>query len=208
MSDDESNSEELPPVIVIDRGSLEWKCGLAGDEEIGAIISRDAEAARLRRAFAELEAEPGDHAVLLSESAGTTPEERASVAALLFGSQFGVRALCFAAAPVLPLYHYAVESSCLVVDIGEQRTTLLPVHADGYAILGAAVCIDLGGAHLVRWLAGRLLELRAQLAGSASAKAPPAVDEMEAIARQVLKESVAVALDSRKKEKLPPVKVT
>ena len=158
----------LPPVAVLDAGAHQWRCGFAGGEEIDAIL--DSSTAGWSAALAKLEAEPAEHAVLLSEPAGSSNADREATVKTLF--DLGVQALYVSAAPLLPLYHFSMDTG-VIVDVGERRTTIWPVY-EGHLALGAATVLELGGWDLTRWLALRLQELGQQPAASAPAAAPAA----------------------------------
>jgi len=157
----------LPPCLAIDAGSYQWRIGWTGGDEINAIIDASAQP-DLASAFAEVEAAPDEHAVLLSEPVGTSASERIRAVSALFG--MGVQALYVSATPLLPLYHFGIDTG-IIVDIGERKTTIWPVF-EGHPVLGAAAILELGGWHLTRWLAMRM---RAIALSSAAAEAPSPV---------------------------------
>ena len=162
-----SMSDDALPCLAIDAGSYQWRIGWTGGEEINAIIDASAQS-DLASAFAEVEAAPDEHAVLLSEPAGTSASERIRAVSALFG--MGVQALYVSATPLLPLYHFGIDTG-IIVDIGERTTTICPVF-EGHPVLGAAAILELGGWHLTRWLAMRM---RAIALSSAAAEAPSPV---------------------------------
>ena len=148
MADESVETDEPPPIVVCDHGSVERRLGWAGSEEISACLPAGLAAESFwHAAFDSLEADPAEHALLLTEPPGTTPEERDTTARLLCGPRFGVRALCTVAAPLLPLYHYSMDTG-LVLDLGESAATLFPVY-DGHGLVdGAVVLAHLGASAL------------------------------------------------------------
>lgn len=138
----------FPMAIAIDAGAREWRFGWCDDEgncEVAAgTAAGDVQALRERlgTAFEILEAEPSEHALLVSERPGATDAEREAIAAAIFADH-GVQSLWFVAAPLLALYN-AGKDTGVVVDVGETCTYILPVY-EGHPVLAAATVVPLGG---------------------------------------------------------------
>lgn len=141
--------------ICVDAGEREWRYGWADDEgsqgvevatglafaEAGPSEWRNS----LASAFEVLEATPAEHPCLISERPGTTAEERAAMAQVLF-DHFHVPAVWFVASPLAALYN-AGKDTCVLVDVGERATFVLPVYC-GHAAIDAATILPLGGGSL------------------------------------------------------------
>ena len=123
------------PVVVIDAGASEWFCGFDCDNGPEVLVpapsvSGDVKTT-LRGVLEKLEAAPSEHGVLISESAGTSEEEREGLAAALFS--MGVPCVCIVAAPLLALYNTGFDTGVLV-DVGENLAFIFPIFAgDGRA---------------------------------------------------------------------------
>ena len=140
----------MEALIVVDAGAREWRCGWADEEGPEQIMpgkcSSDVDAwtAQLVQAYAALEAEPPSHPVLLSERAGVAESEREAMAAALFERE--VPMVYMAAAPLLALYNTG-RDTCVLVDVGEQSTSIVVIF-EGRNVVDAATLYPLGGGQL------------------------------------------------------------
>ena len=155
--DDEDEYADIfeNPVIIIDCGAREWRCGWSDEEGPGVVLPGAVAAANgdqtkvlsnFRAAFEALEVDDAsDFAILISEQPGTTPMQREVVVDALF-NEHRVRALFIAAAPLLTLYNTSTETG-VVVDVGERTTFILPLY-DGHLVAPAATAHPIAGGHM------------------------------------------------------------
>ena len=94
---------------------------------------------QVKAAIEQLEAEPSECALILSEPPATTAAQRAERADFLFG--LGLQSLHFAAAPLLAIYDAGFDTG-MVVDVG-QRAAYIYGLVDGLSVLEAATVVPL-----------------------------------------------------------------
>ena len=123
------------PVVIIDAGSCQWLCGYDDDSGPGVVLPGGSDTpALLNTALKELDTEPSEVAILLSEYPGTLVSQRAKIAAELFAC--GVLAVHIAAAPRLALLHTGFDTGVLV-DVGERSAFIVALYA-GFDVFHAA----------------------------------------------------------------------
>ena len=132
-------------VLLFDTGACQWRCGRADEQGpdvvLPGIAAGDTEAWQLqiKAAIEQLEADPTESALILSEPPATTTAQRAERADFLFG--MGLRSVHFAAAPVLAIYDAGFDTG-MVVDVG-QRAAYIYGLVDGLSVLEAATVVPL-----------------------------------------------------------------
>lgn len=145
-NDERRSSMSDNVVVVIHAGDAEWHCGFDCDSgpvaKLPAIGGGGADAMRkqLRAAFDEIDAVPSEHAVLFCEAAGTSTVERDAIGSFLL-DELGVRALQFAAAPLLAIYNNGFDTGVLV-DVGTHVVHVYMMYA-GVAVLDTAAAHSL-----------------------------------------------------------------
>eukprot|EP00966_Prymnesium_polylepis_P292777 6761778-Prymnesium_polylepis.1 len=158
-ADDDADTvaNEIGDVVVVDAGSDEWRAGFVTDEGPSVVVSGSSvsggmAADRWRDIFEHLDAEPTEHSVLVTEPPGTPRDRREATVATLLA--VGCKA-AFVAAPQLLALFASDATTGVVVDVGEETTTIWPVY-DCQPVLAAATSHALGGAHLTRFLMERM----------------------------------------------------
>ena len=133
----------METVVIIDAGASSWCCGYHESEGPDVTMpgvgftDRAAWGSQLAAAFEQLEVNPSEVSVLLSEPPGVSAADREHAAKTLF-HEHSVLALHMAASPLQALYHY--DKTALVVDCaGGEGASVYAVY-DGFALLeGAAI---------------------------------------------------------------------
>ena len=140
----------METVVIIDAGASSWCCGYHESEGPDVTMpgvgftDRAAWGSQLAAAFEQLEVNPSEVSVLLSEPPGVSAADREHAARTLF-HEHGVLALHMSASPLQALYHF--DKTALVVDCagegaaiaGEGTASVYAVY-DGFALLeGAAI---------------------------------------------------------------------
>ena len=128
--------------MIIDAGASSWCCGYHESEGPDVTMpgvgfaDRAAWGSQLAAAFEQLEVNPSEVSVLLSEPPGVSAADREHAAKTLF-HEHGVLALHVAASPLQALYHF--DKTALVVDCAGEGASVYAVY-DGFALLeGAAI---------------------------------------------------------------------
>ena len=139
------------PVVLIDAGAREWRCGFSDDDGPAVVLPGpplgggfSAWCAQLKQAFDELEVTPSEHAVVLSETPGTSAAAREAMAAAVFNDH-GAGALWIAASPLLALFNSGRDTG-VIVDVGERATYILMVYSG--RPLAHATVHPLAGGHV------------------------------------------------------------
>jgi hypothetical protein len=128
------------PVLVLDCGACEWRCGFDCDSGPNVVLpgvglaSTEVLRAQLSSAFEQLEANPSEHEVLLSEAPGALAAARERIASILFADH-GIRALHVAAAPLLAMY------SVSTAGFNEPAPFHLP-HTGCLVLMNALFCVS------------------------------------------------------------------
>lgn len=144
------------PVIVVDAGANEWRCGWSDESGPSIILpgltpsdgGRRQLTAKLRAMFEALQVEDASECtVLVGEPAGVSDGWRCGIATVLF-AEFRVKAVAAVATPLLCLYSLQIDSGC-IVDVGERVTCILPVHHGCPLLTPTAVLLALGGSHVL-----------------------------------------------------------
>lgn len=187
-------------VLVVDLGLALWKAGPAsGDGPSVAVDSRDGDASdesRWRQVFEELEVDPDEMPIVLSEAPGTSASQREETLKLLFGT-FKVAALYLVPPAVLTTYGADMVTG-VVVDVGERSTSVWAIY-EGYPLLPAATVVPLGGRHCTDVLLKALQKL---------GFAPSSDADAEKVAREAKEAHAQVVVDVQRKKKLPAQSVT
>ena len=138
----------METVVIIDAGASSWCCGYHESEGPDVTMpgvgftDRAAWGSQLAAAFEQLEVNPSEVSVLLSEPPGVSAADREHAARTLF-HEHSVLALHMSASPLQALYHF--DKTALVVDCageGVHGVDCASVYAvyDGFALLeGAAI---------------------------------------------------------------------
>ena len=128
--------------MIIDAGASSWCCGYHESEGPDVTMpgvrftDHAAWASQLAAAFEQLEVDPSEVSVLLSEPPGVSAADREHAAKTLF-HEHRVLALSIAASPIQALYHF--DKTALVVDCAGDGASVYAVY-DGFALLeGAAI---------------------------------------------------------------------
>ena len=147
--EDELLSLFQSPAVLIDAGAREWRCGFSEDDGPAVVLPGprlgggfSAWCAQLKQAFDELEVTPSEHAVVLSETPGTSAAAREAMAAAVL-TDHGAGALWIVASPLLALFNSGRDTG-VIVDVGESATYILMVY-DGRPLAHAAVHPLAGG---------------------------------------------------------------
>ena len=132
----------METVVIIDAGASSWCCGYHESEGPDITMpgvgytDRQAWGLQLTAAFEQLEVNPAEVSVLLSEPPGVSAADREHAAKTLF-HEHGVQALHLAASPLQSLYHF--DKTAMVVDCAGEGASVYAVY-DGFALLeGAAL---------------------------------------------------------------------
>jgi len=132
----------METVVIIDAGASSWCCGYHESEGPDVTMpgvrftDHAAWASQLAAAFEQLEVDPSEVSVLLSEPPGVSAADREHAAKTLF-HEHRVLALSIAASPIQALYHF--DKTALVVDCAGDGASVYAVY-DGFALLeGAAI---------------------------------------------------------------------
>ena len=120
-------------ILLFDTGECQWRCGRA--EEQGPDVVLPGVAAghmqawqrQIKVAIEQLEADPTECALILSEPPATTAAQRDERANFLF--ELGLQSVHFAAAPVLAIYDAGFDTG-IVVDVGHRAAYIYAI-ADG-----------------------------------------------------------------------------
>lgn len=121
-------------VLLFDTGACQWRCGRAEEQGpdvvLPGVAAGDTEAwqHQIKTAIEQLEADPTECALILSEPPATTAAQRTERAGFLFA--LGLQSVHFAAAPVLAIYDAGFDTG-LLVDVG-QRAAYIYAIADGW----------------------------------------------------------------------------
>ena len=186
-------------VVVVDVGSTQWRAGFASDEGPRLIMNvkpGESDEIRWRHIFEELESDPSDVAVLVSESPGVAVDQREHMATFLF-RELNVAALYCVATPIMGAYGTDTVTG-IIVDIGE-HTTAVWAAFDGYPIVSAAIIVPAGGATCTDCVVSQLASL---------GFAPPSAEEARVVAQEIKEAHAHVAIDPSKKKKAPVVELT
>lgn len=122
-------------VLLFDTGACQWRCGRAEEQGpdvvLPGVAACDTEAwqHQMKAALEQLEADPTECALILSEPPATTAAQRAERASFLFA--LGLQSVHFAAAPLLAVYDAGFDTG-MVVDVG-LRAAYIYALVDGCA---------------------------------------------------------------------------
>ena len=132
-------------VLLFDAGACQWRCGRAEEQGpdvvLPGVAAGDTEAwqHQFKAALEQLEADPTECALILSEPPATTAAQRAERASFLFA--LGLQSVHFAAAPLLAIYDAGFDTG-MVVDVG-LRAAYIYALVDGLSVLEKATVVRL-----------------------------------------------------------------
>ena len=132
-------------VLLFDTGACQWRCGRAEEQGpdvvLPGVAAGDTEAwqHQFKAALEQLEADPNECALILSEPPATTAAQRAERASFLFA--LGLQSVHFAAAPLLAIYDAGFDTG-MVVDVG-LRAAYIYALVDGLSVLEKATVVRL-----------------------------------------------------------------
>ena len=117
-------------VLLFDTGACQWRCGRAEEQGpdvvLPGVAAGDTEAwqRQIKAAIEQLEADPAECALILSEPPATTAAQRAERADFLFA--LGLQSVHFAAAPLLAIYDAGFDTGMLV-DVGQHAAYIYAI---------------------------------------------------------------------------------
>ena len=117
-------------VLLFDTGACQWRCGRAEEQGpdvvLPGVAAGDTEAwqRQIKAAIEQLEADPAECALILSEPPATTAAQRAERADFLFA--LGLQSVHFAAAPLLAIYDAGFDTG-MVVDVGQHAAYIYAI---------------------------------------------------------------------------------
>lgn len=117
--------------------------------EHGIVVDWDGLERLWRHAYTELQVEPTDQAVLITEAPLNPTRNREKMAEVMFES-FGVPGLHFQIQAVLTMYS-AGRTDGLILDIGDGITHAVPIY-EGHTIPNAVGRLDVAGRDLTEWM--------------------------------------------------------
>ena len=132
-------------VLLFDTGACQWRCGRAEEQGpdvvLPGVAAGDTEAwqHQFKAALEQLEADPAECALILSEPPATTAAQRTERASFLFA--LGLQSVHFAAAPLLAIYDAGFDTG-MVVDVG-LRAAYIYALVDGLSVLEKATVVRL-----------------------------------------------------------------